>query len=416
MIYRETYMMRIIPHINKDNIKVFTGMRRCGKTSLLRGIRRHILNSGIPESDILYFELDSPECAHITSAPALFRELVRSLNSSGRTYIFLDEVGYVSDWEKVVFSLSNDYLTDIYISSSDTATFSDDIVRGLGSDCVRFEILPFNFSELMQTRSQRPGRVIPSEEIKSFLAEGGFPMVLSDSLSADSSPAMLRDIVNSVLFFGIMSEGIRKPQLFFQVFTYILEHTGEDFSALSMAKELRASGEKIDNETAYIYIKYLENLNIIRSCPRYDIKKGEILKTRELFYPTDTGLLHAFTGISSAVSPAYGAADTKYRLTSDPASVKTAVFNDLRSKGYTVYSGLIKKDVVDFVGFSGDDRIYVKLDTGGAVKKTGQDEFSSLLSIRDNHPKIIIRTDGRGEGNIDGIELVRLEDFLLTQS
>ena len=416
MIYRETYMMRIIPHINNDNIKLFTGMRRCGKTSILREIRRHILNSGIPESDILFFELDSPECAHITSAPALFRELVRNLNSSGRTYIFLDEVGYVSDWEKVVFSLSNDYITDIYISSSETSAFSDEIVHGLGSECIRFEILSFNFSELMQMRSQRPGRVIASEEINSFLSVGGLPFAIADSFPADSSLAMLRDIVNSVLLSGIMSEGIRKPQLFLLVFRYILAHTGADFSALTMAKELRASGEKIDNETAYSYIKCLESLGIIRRCPRFDIKKNEILKTKELFYPTDNGILQAFSTIPSAALPVSGTSGAQYGLPVNPSSAKTAVFNDLRSKGYTVYSGLIKKDMVDFVGFSGDDRIYVKLDIGGNAKKNGQDEFSSLLSIRDNHPKIIIRTDGRGEGNIDGIELVRLEDFLLTQS
>ena len=395
-------MSRIKPHIGTDEIKIFTGIKRAGKTSIMRAIRESLLNDGISEGSILFYELEAAACADITSAPALFRELVANINPHEKTYIFLDEIGRVSDWEKVVLSLSNDYLTDIYISSSDKSIITKDIPDMPDEKRCIIEILPLCFDEYLQLRSNRS---LPlAESFSDYLKSGGFPVIASGNFGRDEARMLSSDLCASVIYSELILPGkIRKAELLSLIYDYILEKPGEAFSALTMAKLFKEKGIKIDNATAYSYMEKLENAGLVHRCPRFDIRKGEVLKTRECFYPVE------LSAISEKAS-----ADGQ-----TPEILRSVLYNELRSRGYEVYSGILGKKHIDFVGINETGRIYIAL--GIPLAKNGDETsekivgYEDLLSIPDNHPKFIIRTDEHAGGNIDGINIVKLTDFLLAK-
>ena len=399
MIYRKSYMDKILPFIDKPVIKVLTGVRRSGKSTLLRMLRDELTHRGIKEKQILFYRLDSLEYEDIKSSKELYKELKEHLYEGGKTYLFLDEIQEIESWEKVVNSLMTDFDVDIYVTGSNSQMMSSEISTHLTGRYVAFQIYPLRFSEYLLFRESYTERADIKTEFARYLRYGGFPAIHLVDYTQDEAYTIIRDIYNSTIFTDIVKRNeIRKVDLLERVVKYTFDNVGQTFSANTLSKYIKSQGRKMDVETVYSYLKKLEKAYILHRCSRYDIKGKEYLKTQEKFYLADPGMRHAVLG---------------YDPNSVSALMENIIFLELRARGYEVGVGKLDAAEVDFVASKPEGKIYIQVTYEINSKETEQREYERLLQIRDNYPKYVIRMDEFAGGNYEGIQTVSIADFLL---
>ncbi len=255
MIYRKKYMDKIIPFIDAKFIKVLTGIRRSGKSTILQMIKEYLLQKGVKEKNILFYRFDSIEYENIDSHTALYNELKKHLSSKKKTYIFLDEIQEIPNWEKVVNSLMSDYDVDIYVTGSNSRMMSSEISTYLTGRYVSFLVFPLTFSEYLDFRKEK-GRIKNNkEEFARYLRYGGFPAIHLIDYSEEEAYTIVRDIYNSTIFTDIVKRSqIRKVDQLERVIKYVFDNVGQTFSALTLSKYIKSQGRTIDTETLYSYL------------------------------------------------------------------------------------------------------------------------------------------------------------------
>ena len=400
MIERPLYVDKIMAYVDTPFLKILTGVHRCGKTTILKMIMERLKTErNIPEDRIISCRFDSMEYEDMT-AKQIYTLLKDQLSSTGRTYLFLDEVQEIKGWEKVVNSLASDFDVDLYITGSNSRMMSSEIATYLTGRYISFRIFTLSFGEYLMFKSKFANVGEPKAELANYVRLGGFPATHLQAYSQDEIYTIVRDIYNSTIFSDIVKRNqVRKIDQLERVVKYTFNNVGNTFSAKSIADYLKAERRSLDNETVYSYLEKLEKAYLLHRCSRYDLQGKEILKTQEKFYLADVALRYSVLG---------------YNADSVASSLENIVYLELCRRGYTVNVGKTGDSEIDFVAVRQNEKIYVQVTQEINSEKTEKREYSRLLEIPDNYPKFVLTTDEFAGGNYEGIKTMHIADFLLS--
>ena len=401
MINRPLYTEKIMVYTDTPFVKVLTGVRRCGKSTILKMIMEKLQNErGISEDQIVSMRFDSMEYEDMT-AKQMFEAVKAKFSENKKTYLFLDEVQEIEGWEKVVNSLASDYDVDLYVTGSNSRMMSSEISTYLTGRYVSFRIFPLSFEEYLTFRREYTEVKDVHAELADYIRLGGFPATHLRDYSQDEVYTIVRDIYNSTIFSDIVRKNqIRKVDQLERVVKYTFSNVGNTFSAKSISDYLKSEHRKIDNETVYSYLEKLEKAYLLHRCSRYDLQGKEILKTQEKFYLADTALRYSVLG---------------YHPDSVASSLENVVYLELCRRGYEVNIGKTADGEVDFVAQRQGEKLYVQVTQEIRSEKTERREYDRLLEIKDNYPKYVLRTDEFAGGNYEGIKSMHVADFLLSR-
>lgn len=400
MIYRPMYVDRIMKYVDAPFVKILTGVRRCGKSTILKMIIKELKKRGVSEERILSYRFDSMEYEDMT-AKEMFTEIKGKLSSTEKTYIFLDEVQEIKHWEKTVNSLASDYNVDIYVTGSNSRMMSSEIATYLTGRYIAFRIYTLSFSEYIDFKKEFSTVTDMKSELAEYIRLGGFPATHLQEYTEDEVYTIVKDIYNSTIFSDIVKRNqVRKVDQLERIVRFAFDNVGKTFSAKSISDYLKSEHRTIDNETVYSYLEKLESAYILHRCSRYDIQGKELLKTQEKFYLADTALRHSVLG---------------YKSTSVAAMLENVVYLELCRRGYSVNIGKTINGEIDFIAEKQGDKIYVQVTKEIKTEETEKREYDRLLEIRDNYPKYLLTTDNFAGGNYEGIKTMHIADFLLSK-
>lgn len=399
MIYRPLYVDKIMTYVDKPFVKILTGVRRCGKSTILKMIMERLKKQrNVPENRIVSCRYDSMEYDDMT-AKQMYAELKERLSPEGKTYLFLDEVQEIEGWEKVINSLASDFDVDLYVTGSNSHMMSSEISTYLTGRYVSFRIFTLSFDEYLMFKKQYANVGEPKAELANYIRLGGFPATHLQDYSQDEIYTIVRDIYNSTIFSDIVKHNqVRKIDQLERVVKYAFNNVGNTFSAKSISDYLKAERRTLDNETVYNYLDKLEKAYILHRCSRYDLQGKEILKTQEKFYLADTALRYSALG---------------YNTDSVASSLENVVYLELCRRGYKVNVGKSGSNEIDFVAVRQNEKIYVQVTQQVRSERTEKREYNRLLEIHDNYPKYVLTTDELSGGNYQGIKMMHIADFLL---
>lgn len=399
MLARPLYMDKIKPYIDTPFVKILTGIRRSGKSTILKMLMAELGKMGVPEENIVSCRFDSMEYADMT-AKEMYLELKGRLAKTGKTYLFLDEMQEIEGWERVVNSLLADFEVDLYVTGSNSRMMSSEISTYLTGRYVSFRVYTLSFGEFLAFRREFQDLRDIRTEFADYVRLGGFPATHLQAYSDDEVYTIVRDIYNSTIFSDVVRRNqLRKIDQLERVVKYTFQNVGNTFSAKSIADYLKSERRSLNNETVYSYLEKLEKAYILHRCSRYDLRGREILKTQEKFYLADTALRYSVMG---------------YNPDSVAASLENVVYLELCRRGYTVNIGKTPNGEVDFVAQRQGEKLYVQVTQEIKSAQTEQREYERLLEITDNYPKYVLRTDEFAGGNYEGIKTMHVADFLLS--
>lgn len=399
MIYRPMYVDKIMAYADTPFVKILTGIRRCGKSTILKMVMDKLRERGIPESCIVSYRFDSMEYDGMT-AKEIYTELKTRLTENHKTYFFLDEIQEISGWEKIVNSLASDFNVDLYVTGSNSRMMSSEISTYLTGRYVAFRIYTLSFKEYLTFKNQYAKPQDTKTELANYIKLGGFPATHLQNYSQDEVYTIVKDIYNSTIYSDIVKRNqIRKIDQFERVVKYTFNNVGNTFSAKSISDYLKAERRALDNETVYNYLDKLEKAYLLHRCSRFDIQGKEILKTQEKFYLADTSLRYSVLG---------------YNDDTVASSLENAVYLELCRRGYSVYVGKTNIGEIDFVATRQNEKLYVQVTQKITSQKTEKREYERLLEIKDNYPKYVLRADEFAGGNYEGIKTMHIADFLLS--
>lgn len=383
-------------------IKILTGVRRCGKSTILKLIMKRLVEERrIALEQIVSYRFDSMEYDGY-SAREMYALLKGALAPQRRTYLFLDEVQEIEGWEKVVNSLATDFDVDIYLTGSNSRMMSSEIATYLTGRYVAFRIYTLSFGEYLFFKSHYAEVGDPKQELAEYVRLGGFPGTHLQAYSQDEVYTIVRDIYNSTVFSDIVRRNqIKKVDQLERVVKYVFNNVGNTFSASSISAYLKSERRSLDNETIYSYLDKLESAYLLHRCSRYDLRGKAILKTQEKFYLADVALRYSVLG---------------YNENSVAASLENVVYLELLRRGYEVYIGKTPDGEVDFVATRQGEKLYVQVTQEITSEKTEKREYERLLEIHDNYPKYVLLTNDFAGGNHEGIQTMHVADFLLSDA
>ena len=402
MFDRPLYVDRIMAFVDAPFIKILTGVRRCGKSTILKLIMKRLVEErGIAPEQIVSYRFDSMEYDGY-SAREIYALLKGALAPQRRTYLFLDEVQEIEGWEKMVNSLATDFDVDIYLTGSNSRMMSSEIATYLTGRYVAFRIYTLSFGEYLFFKSHYAEVGDPKQELAEYVRLGGFPGTHLQAYSQDEVYTIVRDIYNSTVFSDIVRRNqIKKVDQLERVVKYVFNNVGNTFSASSISAYLKSERRSLDNETIYSYLDKLESAYLLHRCSRYDLRGKAILKTQEKFYLADVALRYSVLG---------------YNEDSVAASLENVVYLELLRRGYEVYIGKTPDGEVDFVATRQGEKLYVQVTQESTSEKTEKREYERLLEIHDNYPKYVLLTNDFAGGNHEGIQTMHVADFLLSDA
>jgi len=393
------YVDKIMAYVDTPFVKILTGVRRCGKSTILKMIMQRLKTQyEISENHIISYCFDSMKYDDMT-AKQMYAELKECVSTGGKYYLFLDEVQEINGWEKVINSLASNFNVDIYVTGSNSRMMSSEISTYLTGRYVTFRIYTLSFTEYLMFKKQYSSIDEPRAELANYLRLGGFPATLLRSYSQDEVYTIVRDIYNSTIFSDIVKRNqVRKIDQLERVVKYTFSNVGNTFSAKSISDYLKAERRTLNNETVYSYLEKLEKAFLIHRCSRFDLKGKEILKTQEKFYLADTALRYSVFG---------------YNADSISSSLENIVYLELCRRGYSVNVGKFGNSEIDFVAVRQNEKLYLQVKKELSSLKTEKREYDNLLKIHDNYPKYVLTMDEFSEGNYEGIKTMHIADFLL---
>lgn len=401
MIKRELYLNQLYDYIDKPFIKVITGIRRCGKSSILLLLHDELHKRGITEKQIIYLNFESLELSDIDKAEVLYKYVKEKITDKKRYYLLLDEIQEVDSWEKAVNSFFVDFNTDIYITGSNSRMLSSELATYLAGRYVEIILYTLSFAEYLLFQQVRTGKESDNirKDFSLFLRSGGFPVLHVSDYTEETASRVVYDIYSSIILRDVVQRNnIRDVELLERVVRFVFDNIGNKFSAGNIADYFKSQQRKIDLNTVYNYLDALEGAYIIYRVPRYDIKGKEILKTLEKYFVGDPALIHAVMG---------------YRDRIISGLLENVVLLELMRRGYRVFTGSSDEKEIDFIAEKGDKKIYVQVSFRMDSQSTIDREFSPLLEIRDHHQKYVVTLDDIWHDNIEGIQHMHIADFLL---
>ena len=401
MIDRPLYLNKIMPYVDTPFVKILTGVRRCGKSTILKMIMKKLKEErNVVDEQILNYHFDSMEYEDMTTKE-LYLELKSKILQDKKMYLFLDEIQEIEGWEKVVNTLAADFDVDIYITGSNSRMMSSEISTYLTGRYITFHIYTLSFEEYLTFKKSYTTLKDLKQEFSNYVRLGGFPATHLQDYSQDEVYTIVKDIYNSTIFSDIVRRNqIKKIDQLERVVKYTFNNIGNTFSAKSISNYLKAEQRKIDNETVYNYLEKLQKAYILHKCSRYDLQGKAILKTQEKFYLADISLRYSVLG---------------YSVDSVASSLENIVYLELKRRGYDVYIGKMNDKEIDFVATKQNNKIYVQVTQEIKSEKTQKREYDQLLEIRDNYPKYVVMANDFAGGNYEGIKTMNIIDFLLSK-
>lgn len=399
MIIREAYIKQIVPLIDKNLIKVLTGVRRSGKTVLLSQIQDYLLKNGRSKSQIINISLESKKNKKFKDGDVLYEYLIFACEKlNAKAYIFLDEIQVVSGWEEVVSSLLVDIDCDIYITGSNSKLLSGELATLIAGRYIQIHVYPFTLSEAKQMLEQN-GKFKSDEVLfQDYLKYGGLPMRFS--LEEISLEAYLSDTYDAIVVKDIIQRNnIKDTNLLNMILAFLMDNIANPFSARSIVAALKQEGINTTVETVIAYIDYIKKAMVVYSAQRYDIKGKKLLTTNEKYYTVDLGLRNCVK--------ASGEIDYNKLY-------ENIVYLELLYRGYDVKVGKTDDYEIDFVAYKGSDTLYVQVCYLLASAETVEREFGNLERIKDNYPKYVISGD-LPDFSRNGIKHYNIIKFLLNE-
>ena len=397
MIKRKTYLDQIIPLIDKPRTKVITGVRRSGKTVLLKQIQEYLLSSGCDKNRIVYISFESKANAYLKNTDTLYRYLLDAgKNAAEKVYIFLDEIQSVPAWEEVVSSLLVDLNCDIYITGSNSKLLSGELATLIAGRYIQIRVYPFTLAEAKEITLQNGNFVSDEALFSDYLRYGGLP--LRFSLEEISIEPYLSDTYDAIVVKDIVQRNkLNDANLLNLLLNFLMDNIANPFSARSIVAALAANGIKTTVDTVLAYIGYIKNAMIIHSAQRYDIKGKKLLSSNEKYYAADLGLRNV---IKSSDEIDFN------------KLYENIVYLELLARGYEVKVGKTDHYEIDFVAYKGKERIYVQVCYLLASEDTINREFGNLEKIHDYYPKYVISGD-LPDFSRNGIRHFNIIKFLL---
>lgn len=402
MIERNIYIQQIVPFIDKPQVKIITGIRRSGKSFMLRLLLEELTNKGIKPKQVISVNFESFEYADLLNAKELYNYLKQQIKNKQRYYILLDEIQEVHEWEKVINSLLVDFNVDIYITGSNSHLLSSELATYLAGRYVEIPIYTLSYREFLDFRKSYFSQEQQHNTFEYYLRMGGFPVIHTTQYAEETAYKVVYDIYSSVILRDTVQRyKIRDVELLERVIKYAFDNIGNTFSGKNVADYFKSQQRRIDINTVYNYLNALEGAFILYRVPRYDIKGKEILKTQEKYYVSDISIIYATMG-------------QRDRLIS--GILENIVFLELKRRGFKVYVGKLDSSEIDFVAQQRAKKIYIqvayKLENEQVVKR----EFGNLLNINDQYPKYVVTMDEFWKDSIEGVQHLYITDFLMKEA
>lgn len=397
MILRPDYIEAVKPFMDAPLVKILTGVRRCGKSTIFEMIRQELLERGIPEDHIImkkYTEMDIPDTI---TAKQMYDELVSRVEDDKRYYFLLDEIQEIKGWEKVVNSLLEGMNADIYVTGSNSKLMSSEISTYLTGRYISIPVFTLSFREYLEFKKESTQSY--DKLLEEYIKFGGFPIIALGEYEQQSAYQIVDGIYHTVVSRDIVKRHrINKQDLFDRVVKYVIENMGKTFSASSISNFLKSENRKVSIESIYNYLRWLEQAFIIFPCERYDMQGKSILKTQEKYYLADVSFRYALFG---------------YNRKMLDGVMENIVYLELRRRGYDVYVGKNNTKEIDFIAIHKDEKIYVQVCV--QIPENSNREVGNLMEIRDHYPKYVVTLNEMDVGIENGIRIVHLRDFLLAK-
>ena len=402
MIYRSDYMRQLQAFKDNKIIKVVTGLRRSGKSTLLQMYRDELVANGVSPSQIQFVNFELMKYDYIRTYRQLYDFITQNIVVGKKNYLFFDEIQQVEGWEKTINSLTLEYDTDIYVTGSNAYLLSSELATLISGRYVEIKMLPLSFKEYYEYY-KNDGKSA-DELFNEYLKYGGLPQLLSLPSDEKTISSFLESIYDTVILKDVVGRNkLKDIDLPKRVFAFVCGNVGSITSTNSMAKYI-AMEAKLDRSlrpaTIGNILEMLENAFIIYKANRYDVKGKEVLKSLEKYYVTDTGLKNTIVG---------------YNLENYGHSIENVVYLELLRRGYKVYVGKCDNKEIDFVAIKKEETRYFQVTESLSDAKTKEREVAPFYSTNDFYEKTIITTDKTYATNVNGIKIVNLTDFLLSK-
>ena len=398
MILRPDYIKAVEPYIDAPLVKILSGVRRCGKSTILEMIQDELKNRGIEQERIISKRYTEMYIDENYTSKEMYSELKNLIADKGRCYLFIDEPQEVDNWEKVINSLFESEDVDIYITGSNSKLMSSEISTYLTGRYVPINCYTLSFKEYLNFKGKTVADA--KDMFEEYLQFGGFPIIGISNFDTHSAYQVVDGIYSAVITRDISKRHrIRNKDLFDRVVKYIIENVGKTFSANSIVKFLKNEKRSLSVESIYNYIKWLSEAFIIYPCQRYDLQGKSVLKTQEKYYLSDISIKYSKMGFNK-------------QMTS--AMLENIVYLEMKRRGYDVFIGKNDTKEIDFVGIRRDEKIYVQVCVELPTESTR--ETDNLMDIKDHYHKYVVCMDDLAIGNENGIEIVHITEFLLRDS
>lgn len=395
---RESYLSRIRPFIGKDVVKVITGMRRCGKSTIMDQMMSELISGGVSDDRILKYDLESRNTPRFKDADDMYDSIASWASGKGHVHVFLDEIQNLDGWHTCVRAILTDLDADIYITGSSSKMLSGEMATHLAGRYVEIGILPFSFSEVVGVERMRRGSRTVEELFDLYLHHGGMPLIVMNGYDPLMTDSMLTAMYDSVVINDIAGrKGIRNTMALKEVLGYAMSEIGHVVNSTNVGNYLKSQGKKASADSILEYLDAAEDAMFLSRVPRMDIRGREILRIDHKYYMTDLGMREA-NGMSNTLSI--------------DQVLENIVYNELRFRGYDVCIGRNDGLEVDFVATKGKVTEYYQVSYLLASESTVEREFRSLESIGDNFPKHVLSMDSLDRGR-NGIIHRNIVDWLL---
>lgn len=392
MIKRTLYLEQIRPYINTNLIKIIVGIRRAGKSTLMKQIIDELLDDSVQKEQIIYLNFEDYHIRRYKDDAVLYDYLVSSLAKDDKTYIFLDEIQEVSNFEQVVNSLNATKNVDLYLTGSNSKMLSGEYASLLSGRYKSFNVFPFSFKEMVTFHQKKDLKTL----FKTYILYGGFP-VIQQFQHNDEKLSILRDLFDSIVIKDIVQRhSVSAVDALEKYITYLLNTVSSQFSAKNIMNFFKSEGRIISKETLYNYIAYAREVLLIYSAKRYDLKGKKSLSTNEKYFVNDQGLRA-----------------TRFNNEKDiEKTLENIVFFELLRRGYDVKTGSINTQEIDFIASKDNTVEYYQVSYIMETQETRNREFGSLNLIKDQYSKFVLSMD-TVDFSQSGIIHKNIIDFLM---
>ena len=401
MLKRDEYIKQIVPFIDKDVIKVLTGIRRSGKSAMLKLLIEELKNRGINENQFIYINFENLKYRNLKNYEKLYDFILNKVDDKYKSYyIFLDEIQEVEEWEKCVNSLRVDeeLRFDIYITGSNAKLLSGELSTYLAGRYIEFIVYPFSFKEFFEIIQEKNQEIKVKEAFQKYVKFGGMPFLHNLDYNYEASMQYLQDLYASIILKDITQRNnIRDTDLLERIINYVIMNIGNTFSATSISKFFKSENRKVATETILNYIKACEEAFLVYRVARNDLLGKKILNVNEKYYIADHGIREAIM---------------ENNQKNINQVLENIVYFEMLRRGYNIKIGKVDNFEVDFVCKKNDETIYIQVSYLLASEDTKEREFSVLENIKDNHPKYVLSMD-EFDMSRNGIKHVNLIKFLV---